>query len=69
MILNNLQCEMDFHTKANSQTKWKITLLSANKYVSVYNGGHFLCSLNHCNATRIIASHLKNHWMRFGNDQ
>jgi len=24
MTSNNLQCEMDFHAEANSQTKWKI---------------------------------------------
>jgi len=36
MTSNNLQCDMDFHAEANSQTKWKKYLLSANK-ISVYH--------------------------------
>jgi len=27
MTSNNLQCEIDFHAEANSQTKWKIELV------------------------------------------
>jgi len=36
MTSNNLQCEMDFYAKANSQKNEKFNLLSANKVFVYY---------------------------------